>query len=297
MKVASLQSVRIPRSGRAYLALTVGVLCISLSAIFVKWAAVPGPASAFYRIFFAALVMLPVAWARRRARVERREVGRILLAGLFFALDLAVWNTALMQTSAASATLLANAAPLWVGLGAWLLFRERWGVGFWLGMGLSFLGMGLVLRGDLQRHFQLGTGDLLALLASLFYAAYLLITQRIRERTDTFTLMALSMAAGSVFLYGVCWAMGVPLIGYSARTWLALLALGWISQAAGWLAINEALGHLRASVVSVSLLAQPVLTALLAIPLLGETLTLEQAAGGLLVLMGILQTHRQAAGR
>jgi len=133
-------------------------------------------------------------------------------------------------------------------------------------------------------------------LASLFYAAYLLSTPRIRERTDVFTLMVLSMAIGSVFLYGVCRAMGAPLTGYSGRTWLALLGLGLITQAGGWLAINEALGHLQASLVSASLLAQPVLTALLAIPLLGEPLTPGQIIGGLLVLGGILQTHRAARG-
>ncbi len=288
--------IHAPRSARAYLILALGILCISLSAILVKWAAVPGPASAFYRLFFAGVVMLPVWLVRRPGRVSMRDLGWILLAGLFFALDLALWNTALMKTSAASATLLANAAPLWVGLGAWLFFRERWGSRFWLGLGLAFLGIGLVFRGDLERQLHLGTGDLLAVLASLFYAAYLLSTPRIRERTDVFTLMVLSMAIGSVFLYGVCRAMGAPLTGYSGRTWLALLGLGLITQAGGWLAINEALGHLQASLVSASLLAQPVLTALLAIPLLGEPLTPGQIIGGLLVLGGILQTHRAARG-
>ncbi len=285
------------RSTRGYLILSLGILCISFSAILVRWAAVPGPASAFYRLFFAGIVVLPAWWRRQPAKASVRDLGWLLMAGLFFALDLALWNTALMRTSAASATLLANAAPLWVSLGAWLFFQERWGAGFWLGMGLAFLGISLVFSGDLRRSFHLGTGDLLAGLASLFYAAYLLSTQRIRERTDGFTLTAFSGMIGSAFLYGLCRAMGIPLTGYSERTWLALLGLGLISQAGGWLAINEALGHLRASVVSISLLAQPVLTALLAIPLLGEPLTAEQILGGLLVLGGILQTHREAAGR
>ena len=285
------------RSAHAYLTLSVGILCISFSAILVRWAAVPGPASAFYRLFFAGIVVLP-AWLRRRpAKASARDLGWLLMAGLFFALDLALWNTALMRTSAASATLLANAAPLWVNLGARLFFRERWGTGFWLGMGLAFMGIGLVFSGDLRQQFHPGAGDLLALLASLFYAAYLLSTQRIRERTDGFTLTAFSTMIGSVFLYGLCRAMGIPLTGYSGRTWLALLGLGLIAQAGGWLAIHEALGHLRASVVSISLLAQPVLTALLAIPLLRESLTGEQILGGLLVLGGIWRTHREAAGR
>ncbi len=95
-------------------------------------------------------------------------------AGLCLALDLAIWNVARVQTSAASATFLVNAARLWIGRGAWRLFRERWGVGFWLRRGR-------VLRGDLQGHFQLGTGGLRATLASLFHTADLFITQRIQE--------------------------------------------------------------------------------------------------------------------
>lgn len=67
---------------------------------------------------------------------------------------------------------------------------------------------------------------------------------------------------------------------------IALLGLGLFSQLAGWLAINKALGRLRAAPVSVSLLAQPVVTAILGILFLGESLQASDLLGGMLVLAG-----------
>jgi drug/metabolite transporter (DMT)-like permease len=70
------------------------------------------------------------------------------------------------------------------------------------------------------------------------------------------------------------------------------LGLALITHVGGWLAINYALGHIRASIVSVTLLAQPVMTALLSIPLLGEDLFPLQIVGGVLVLSGIYIVNR-----
>ena len=119
----------------AYLALAAGILCIGFSAIFVKLAGVPGPVSAFYRILIAGMVILPWWLFRGSSLPSRRDLFLTLAGGVFFALDLALWNTSLLLTSAATATLLANNAPLWVGLGAVFLFRERLSLYYWLGLG------------------------------------------------------------------------------------------------------------------------------------------------------------------
>ena len=93
---------------------------------------------------------------------------------------------------------------------------------------------------------------------------------------------------GSVLtLLVVCLIFGTPLWGFTMRTWLALLGLGLISQLGAYLGLAYALGHLPATITSVGLLAQVPLTALLAVPLLGEPLTRPYLAGGALVLAGI----------
>jgi drug/metabolite transporter (DMT)-like permease len=99
--------------------------------------------------------------------------------------------------------------------------------------------------------------------------------------------MTLSTIVSIVALLLINLAMGSTFTGYGRSAWLALAGLGLISQLGGWLAINYALGHLRAAPVSVCLLAQVLVTALAAMPLLGEFPKLNQVAGGVLVLAGI----------
>jgi drug/metabolite transporter (DMT)-like permease len=280
-----------------YVALGFAVVALGFSAIFVKWANVPGAVSGFYRVALAAAVMaLPAApRARREWPLPRRAVGLAALAGLFFAGDLASWNTSVLITNAANATLLGNTAPLWVGLGALLLFRERLQPVFWAGLLLAMLGAAIILGNDFFTHPRLGWGDLLALLAGVFYAGFFLTTQRARRGLSAMTSWWISAAVSSAALLAAAILLRQPLTGYPLVSYLSLLALAVITQAGGYLAINYALGHLPASLVSPTLLGQPVLTALLGIPLLGEALRPAQVVGGLVVLAGIWLVHRRGA--
>ena len=281
-------------SRATYLSLAAGVFFISFSALFTKWTGVPGPVSAFYRLLISTAALLLIQAARRapEPQLPRRVLGGVVLAALFFAADLAFWNTSLSNTSAASATFLGNTAPVWVALGAWLLFRERPGRAFWIGLGLAVAGSVLIVGGDLSAGVGFREGGFLALLAGLAYAGYLLTTQHTRARIDNVWYLAITSALGALALLGLSVSRGLALWGFGAQTWLALLGLALITHVAGWLAINFALAHLPASLVSVTLLGQPVLTALLAVPLLGEDLLALQAVGGACVLGGILVVNR-----
>lgn len=293
---------------RVYLTLAAGIVCIAFSAIFTRWAEVPGTVSAFYRVAIAA-VALALPFARSTVRGGARAVrmspssGRpswgvwalAAAAGVFFALDLALWNTSLFLTPAATATLLGNDAPLIVGLGALILFRERLGAIYWLGLALALVGMIIIVGPDVLSHTQLGAGDALALAAGASYGCYLLATQRIRAHLDTLSSLWVASAAGAVLLLLFTLVRHQALWGFSARTYVMLLALGLLIQVGGWLAINYALGHLPAAVVSVTLLAQPVLTAIFAVPLLGEALAPAQIVGGCVALAGIYLVNRRGA--
>ncbi len=287
----------------AYAALLAAVLGISWSAIFIRWAAVPGPSSAFYRVFIAAAVLVPV-WlgalatsARRRQRLRHRN-GRTtlfaILGGAFFGLDLALFNTAVMMTTATEATLFGNNAPIFVGLGTWLFFRRKPRRAFWAGLALAFTGAVAVMITGASRPESGGTisGNLLALAASVFFAAYLLATERAREGLDTLSFSTLAIVGSVVTLLLVCLALDAPLGGFSRSTWAALVGLGIVSQLAAYFALVHALGHLPATVTSVGLLAQLPVTAILAVPFLGEPLYATQAVGAALVLAGIYIVNR-----
>ena len=278
----------------AYLALVAGIVCIAWSAIFVRWTDIPGPASAFYRMLIPAMVLLPTfATDRKRERVTGRTWLIIGLGGLFFALDLALYNTAILRTSAANATLLGNNTPIVVGLLTWMVFRRRPQPAFWLGLILAICGSVVILWADLARHAPFGVGDVMALGAAACFAVYLLATEKVRATTSTLTFLRLSMIATTLVLLLLNFAMGISLRVPHRRTWWALLGLGLVSQLGGYLALTYALGHLPATITSISLLTQGPLTAAMAAVLLGEPLTPPQIVGGALVLSGVALAHRQ----
>ncbi len=160
-------------------------------------------------------------------------------------------------------------------------------------MALAVLGAVVVVGRDAFEHPRLGLGDLLALAGSFFYAGYMLGTQRARRYVGTLPFMWLSSAVAAAVLLAYVLIRGEPLSGYAPNQYMALAALGLISHVLGWLSINYALGHLPAPIASVTLLSQPVITALVAVPLLGEGLSPFQISGGLLVLLGIYAVNRR----
>jgi drug/metabolite transporter (DMT)-like permease len=270
------------------------VLCIGWSALFVKLAGVPGPVSAFYRFMFPSLVLLPWWLTTRRDCPAWPELRQIFIGGLYIAGDLVLWNTSIMLTTAATATLLGNNAPIWVGLISLLVFGERLGSRYWTGLLLAMAGMLLIAFSHGVSFAPVNVGYPLAVLSSLFFAGYLISTRKLRASIDTLTFMTFSSLASMAILLCITLAMGLPLTGYSLRSWGSLIGLGLISHLLGYLSINYALGHLRASVVSVTLLGQPLVTALLAMPVLGEFLAPWQIAGGCLVLAGIYRVNSRS---
>jgi drug/metabolite transporter (DMT)-like permease len=286
-----------PRNGTKpwpYFALAAGVLCIAWSAIFVRWTEMPGPASAFYRMLIPAVLLLP-SWfiGPNSPRVSRKTLMVIAVGGVFFALDLAFFNTSILQTSAANATLLGNNTPVFVGLLSWLIFRQRPSRNFWLGLLLAIAGCTVIVSGDLAKHFNLGWGDAMALAASACFAVYMLATERVRITTSTLAFLRLAMISSAIFLFIINLALGISLKVPSGRSWAALFGLGLVSQLGGYLALTYALGHLPATAASISLLSQGPLTAVLAAFILLEPLSTPQIIGGALVLAGVGLANRR----
>lgn len=282
-----------------YLALFAGIICLSFSAMFGKWADAPGPVIGFYRIGMATVILLPLFLYNRQkngVKLSRHVLLFPILGGIFTALDHGTWNSSLRFTSAANATLLGNTAPLWVALFAWLVFRQKLRSLFWVGLAFALAGAVIVLGSDFIRHPSIGLGDLLAMAAGVFYAGYFLVTERGRQKLDTLSYVWLVNLVSTFTLLGISVGLNMPLTGYPTQSWLAFLGAALVSQVGGYLSIGYALGHLPASIVSPTLIGQPVVTALLAIPLLGEGLRTEQWVGGVVVLVGIYLVHRSRSG-
>lgn len=277
----------------AFLALLTAIMALAFSPLFIRWAEAPGVVYSFYRM---AIPVVVLGWPFRRrvakaGGVPGRAVWITVLSGAFFAGELSTWATGVMLSGAVNPTLLANMAPLWVGLGAMVFFREKLHTQFWGGLFLALAGAVVVLGLDSLRDVQLGLGSLLGLLAAVFYAGYFLLTQQARQDLDSLTCLWINAASAALCLFITALAFKLPLAGYPLSSYLWFLAGGLITQVIGFLAINYALGKIPASLVSPSLLVQPVVTALLAAWLLGEALGGWQILGGVAVLLGIVLVH------
>lgn len=282
-----------------YLALITGILALSFSAMFVRWADAPGPITGLYRVFLSTIILTPlVTWRGiKKGILTSSTLVFPILAGLFTAGDFALWNTSVLYTTAANATLLGNTAPFWVALGAWLLFQEKLASRFWIGLGLALAGATLILGTDFIMHPRLGIGDIMAIGTGIFYGGYFLSTQQSRLYYSPLMHLWLMGVSAILGLFVLNVVLKNPFFGYSTQTWLAFLGTALVSQIIGYLSMTYALGHLPASVVAPTMIGQPITTALLAIPLLGEIPTLLQIGGGVIALTGIYivnQSHNRS---
>ncbi|MGB9833811.1 MAG: DMT family transporter [bacterium] len=277
-----------------YTSLIVGVLALSMAAFFVRWANAPGIVTGFYRMAIAT-VLMALPFLRRvnsHTRPSRKGVILAVLGGLAFACDLGLWTTGVMMGEVVNPTLLANTAPLWVGLGTVLIFRRRLKPRFWIGVILALSGAAFLLGIDLKRSSAIGLGSFLGLLAGFFYAAYWLLTQKGREYLDSLSYFWIAALSSTVLLTLVVLISGQSFTGYPLKSYLSFLGFGVFTQVIGWMSLNYALGHLPASLVSPTMLGQPLLTGILAWPLLGEPLSFKQVFAGICVLVGIYLVHR-----
>ena len=276
-----------------YLLLLFGILCISWSAILVKIANISGFGSGFYRLLIGTIAIIPVWLYFKKPITDRRGVRIAVICGILFACDIALWNTSIMLSKATISTLLANLAPVWVGIGALLFMKEKPSGIFWIGTVVSMIGVTIIIGFNQVIQANLNFGNVLAIIASMFYGAYLITVRKGRSSLDTFSFTTISMVASTVVLGLICLLTSTPLWGFSTTTWQALGALGLVPQLMGWLAINQALGHIKPTAASVSMLSQTAFTAIFSVLVLGEILTFHEIGGAVVVLGGIYLVNRK----
>ena len=299
---------RAPRRLSLTLILLVAVLAVSTASIFIKLAQAEGSPSiviAAARLTIASLVLAPFALIRSRSELRglrRSEWLLALLSGLFLALHFAVWITSLEYTSVASSVVLVTTTPLWVALLSPLVLHERVGPLAVLGLALALTGGVIVGLSDAclsgagaaacppLRDFFAGRaflGDFLALAGAWMAAGYMLVGRRLRTRMSLvpYVFVVYGMAAAVLLLFMLAMGknpLGLPPLAY---LWFVLLAL--VPQLLGHSTFNWALKYLPASLVSVTLLGEPVGTSLLAYLVFQETPGWLKVGGAALILGGI----------
>lgn len=285
-----------------FLVLGVGVAVVSFAAILIRYAHAEGASSltiAAVRLGLAALLLAPLAllrgWAEIR-RLQGRDLALCALSGSFLALHFWSWITSLEYTSIASSTALVTTNPIWVGIASALLLRERPGIAAIFGILLTIAGSMCIFYADAGELRTDGKspllGNLLALVGALAASGYLLLGRALRARLSLLTYVWLAYSVAAVLLWMGLIASGTALAGLSSAAWMfmALLAVG--PQLVGHTAFNWALRRLTATFVAVSILGEPLGSALLAMLLFGESFGSLQLAGFVVLLAGIFIAAR-----
>ena len=278
---------------RAAPVLAIAALGTSSGAVLVRLADSPAAVTAFWRLAFSVMALIPVlvytgGW-REWKTLGTRESILLGFSGLCLALHFLTWFRSLDFTSVASSTVLVSTHPLFVGLLSARLLDESPTRKEWAGISLAVVGALAVGWGDFRAGPDPFRGDLLAVLAAAFGALYLIAGRRLRGRLGLlpYVVPVYSIAAVTCLLYGK--SANLPFTGWSAGTWWALVGLAVGPTLLGHTGFNWALRHVRAYVVSVILLFEPLGATLLAILVIGraELPGLNTLIGGTAILAGV----------
>ena len=277
--------------------IVVGVIGISLSSIFVKYSTAPSAVTAAYRLLWTILLMSPVTFGSREIRQELFRVSRknlllSVLSGVFLAFHFTLWFESLRHTSVASSTTIVCTEVIWVSLGYALFLKGRMSLRAVLAIAVTMAGSAMIAFADSSAGGAHLYGDLLSLLAAIAVAAYVLLGRVVRETVSTtvYTFIVYSSCAAVLLLF--CLIQKNHLFGYGLSGILVGFLLDVFSTILGHSIFSWCLKYFSPSFVSASKLCEPVVAALLAGFLFGESPAPLQLTGGALILGGVFYYSR-----
>lgn len=267
----------------------VGVIAVSFSAIFIKWCTAPASIIGMYRLLLTVVLFLPFTWAQRRAfrDCSRKDWTYLCLSGLFLGLHFLFWIGSLKHTSVTSSMIITALQPIFVMVGALIVFSERTRLTALGSVSIAILGAGIIGWGDVHMSNESAHGDLQSLLGTVAISVYMLVGQGVRTRIPSTSYNTVVFAIAGLVLGIYNWIAMIPVTGYSWTDWKWFLLLALIPTVFGHALFNWMLKYVNAVTISVSILGEPVGAIILAALLLNERIQLVQYVGGCLCLVGV----------
>lgn len=278
--------------------LAVGICVIATSSIlirFVQALQIPSLSIAAIRLGISALVLTSlvlVRWRHVTVTYTWTHVRLALLSGICLAVHFATWIHSLEYTTVASSAALVATTPLWVGIAAMLIYKERLNRWRIMGMALTVAGSMVIALGDQQHPHatQPLLGNSLALIGAVSGSIYFLIGRGVRNHIPLLHYIWISYGSAAIALGVASLALGITVLPSQPIAWLYLAALALGPQLIGHTSINYAMRHLSALLVTIAMLGEPVGSAILAIVLFSERIESMQLVGLVALLIGIALT-------
>lgn len=277
-----------------------GVIGVSLSAIFVRISTAPSIILVLYRVFIASLLLAPYVFIKNRKELfelNLRDVLLCMVSGIFLGLHFTAYFTSLSFTSIASAVVLVDTEVFFVAFGSILLLKEKISKGAWTGILLTFAGSVIVAMADAGIGSDVIKGDILAFSGAFFMAVYTMIGAVCRKKISTtvYTFLVYTSSAMTMLIISIM--KGIPLMGYDRINWISAIGMAVFCTLMGHSIFSWGLKYLPSSFISTIKLLEPVFASILGLICFGEVPGVYVALGGFIVISGIWQYSRQAGQR
>lgn len=270
----------------------IAVAFLATGGIFVKLSALPPINTGFYRVLFSLPLLLPLAY-RNLKNISKKDILILFLAGCFLAGDVALWNLSFSYTSVANANLLTNLTPFTVIPISYFLFNEKIPKFFFTGLIITLVGVFILLGGKVSPNPSNYLGDFLAFCASFFYASFLLISYRLRDRIQSSVIMflsgfgsALTLFVSAFFVEGIRVPQGIN------ELW-PLLGLTLCLQVIGHNLLAHCQGKINVNLSAIICLTQPAIASLYSFFVFSETISFKEILGILVVIIGVYLVKAQ----
>jgi drug/metabolite transporter (DMT)-like permease len=285
------------------LAIIIAVIAVSFASIFVRWSDAEPLAIAFYRLLFTTLLLLPFVLVKRGQEIRNlggKNIGLMLGIGLVLSFHFSMWITSLGLTSVASSVILVTAHPILVGTVSHFFMKDKLSKLNFIGIFVAITGVIVLTLGDFTGGPLTGSktlGNILAFLGGICAGIYILGGRKMRRSVSIVTYAFLVYLFCTIFLFIQCLATSTQIFPLPANEYYLFLLMALVPGILGHTLYNWSLKYVTATVVSVSLLGEPIGSSILAVLLLNEVPSSYVLIGGPIVLAGIMMASMRAKKR
>ena len=283
--------------------LLIAVLLVSLDPIFTRLSENElGPnATVFNRELIAAVIFLfwqgiVIIWESQSSDLSSSKDSEPITFGtlavflavvIFGEACLVTWAISLTQTSVANSNLLHNLPSVFAVLGGWLFLGQKFDRKFIIGMIVAVCGAIAIGIQDLQVSPANLVGDAWALLSAVVYAGYFLTIEKLRSRFSSLTISLWYCILSSLILFPFVLIFENQVFPSSLLGWVNIFALSILCQVIASVIFIYQLKQFSSGFVSLFMLLQPIVTAILAWVIFHEYLSFVNWISFLIVLLGI----------
>ena len=283
----------------AILTLCIALLCVSFAPIFIRFSETELGANAtvFNRLFIFVVVfgfgkiishrISPVTETDQQTPLTLQQWLLLGSVGLISIISLVLWAISLEYTTVAKSMLLNNLTPIFTSLGGWLFLDQRFDKRFLVGMAIALTGAIALGLEDLNGAEGSLIGDLFALMSAVFLGTYFLVVEQLRNRFSATTILLWRCAIGSLLLIPLIIVTKEQMFPTTSIAVLGVVGLGIISEGFGQRLLADTMDKLSSSFVSLFLLLEPIVSAILAWMIFTESISNITWVGFAVVLTGI----------